>query len=105
MDKGKPRWEAFHRYDGFLDDDCVKLSRQQAESLEDEWNKPFWEQIGRDLSLWTYPLSAGKNGWTELGVGDGVVSLHGGDWSPFYRSLTGRDGYEWRISLDADNSK
>ena len=105
LDRGKPRWEAFQWYDGFLDDDCMKLSRQQAEELEDEWNRPFWEQIGRDLSPRIYRLSTGKCVWTELRIEEGKVFLHGEDWSSGCRDMSGRGGYEYHISLDADNSR
>ena len=104
LDRGSPEWKPMKEFDP-RHASCVQIRREDAERLEDEWNKPFWEQIERDLADDTYNLVGNREQSVGIILKDGKLTLNGEDYEPACESINGKDEYEYHISLDEDNTK
>ena len=105
LDKGNPEWK---RVDDSLEEialSCEELLRKDAEALEDEWNKPFWECIDRDLYASTCKLIGTNERTAEIEIFDRKLTLNGEDYGSACKSINGEEEYEYHVSLDEDNTK
>ena len=104
LDRGCPEWKRVK--DGCPEEPrWIKISRREAESLEDEWNRPFWTCIGGDLRDGSYPLVSEATRFVSVEVRDGALSLHGEDYGPVCEGINGKEEYEYCVTLDRDNTK
>lgn len=104
LDKGNPEWK---KVEDSLEDiylNCEELLRKDAEALEDEWNKPFWECIDRDLYAGTYKLIRTKNRTAEIEIINRKLSLNGEDFGAACEKINGKEEYEYHVSLDEENT-
>ena len=104
LDRGSPEWKHMKDFDPG-NGSRIQISREDAERLEDEWNKPFWEQIDQDLTDATYNLAGNREQHIDIVVKDGKLSLDGEDYGPACESINGKDEYEYHVSLDEENTK
>ena len=104
LDKGKPEWIPIQYQDGLIEEDEILLSRPDAERLEDEWNKPFWECVEQDLYANTYEIINNKDRSARIEILNRALTLSGEDSGPACKTINGKDEYEYQVSLDEDNS-
>lgn len=104
LDRGKPEWITIQYRDGLIEEDDVLLSRQDAERLEDGWNKPFWECVERDLYAGTYEMMNTRDRSARIEVLNRALTLSGEDYGPACEKINGKDEYEYRVTLDAENT-
>lgn len=104
LDKGKPEWIPIQYRDGLIEKDDILLSRPDAERLEDEWNKPFWECVEQDLYASTYDIINNKDRSAKIEILNRALTLSGEDSGPACKTINGKDEYEYQVSLDEDNS-
>ena len=105
LDKGKPSWFEIQYRDGLIEDDDILLPRLNAERMEDEWNKPFWECVDNDLHDCTYELVCSKDRNVRIEFSEKTFHLFGEDYGPACEAINGKDEYEYHISMDEDNTK
>lgn len=82
LDKRKPEWITIEYRENLLEEDDILLTRQDAERLEDEWNKPFWECVERDLDTGTYEMMNGKDRIARIEIINRGLVLFGEDYGP-----------------------
>lgn len=104
LDKGNPEWRMIEDSVKDIERSCEELSRKDAEILEDEWNKPFWECIDRDLYAGTYKLIGAKERKAEIEIINRKLALNGEDFGAACKKINGKEEYEYHVSLDEDNT-
>lgn len=105
LDKGYPEWKKICNHQELIEDECVEILRKHVEATEDEWNKLFWECVERDLYARTYPIIHSKDRSTRIEILNRVLTLLGKDYDPACEKINGKDEYEYRVSLDEENTK
>lgn len=105
LDKGYPEWKRICDPQDLIEDECAEMPRKDAEALEDEWNKTFWECIDCDLYAGTYKLIATNERTAEIEMFNRVLTLSEENSGSACEKINGRDEYEYRVSLDEDNTK
>jgi len=105
LDKGNPAWKKMWFHANYIDDDCTLVSRDYAEQLEDEWSKQFWDLVDHDLADAKFVLINEKGRYAEIVIAAGCLTLNGEDHGSDCQSINGKDGYEYHVSLDPDNTK
>ena len=104
LDKGNPEWRMIEDSVEDIERSCEELSRKDAETLEDEWNKPFWECIDRDLYAGTYKLIGTKERNAEIEIFNRKLVLNGEDFGAACEKINGKEEYEYHVFLDEDNT-
>lgn len=104
LDKGFPEWKKICNHQELIEDECAEMPRKDAEALEDEWNKPFWECIDRDLYAGTYKLITTKEHTVEIEMFNRKLTLNGEDFGAACKKINGKEEYEYHVSLDEDNT-
>jgi len=105
LDKGNPEWKRVDDSPEEIALSCEELLRKDAEALEDEWNKPFWECIDRDLYAGTCKLIGTNERTAEIEIFNRKLTLNGEDYGSACKSINGEEEYEYHVSLDEDNTK
>lgn len=90
--KGDPQWQTINNT---LPPDAERLSRKDAEALEDQWNVPFWHAHDKDTADAAYLLSESAQHTIEL-------HIHGGTLTLLCRSRALPDALLFTYSLDED---
>lgn len=103
LTKGCLRWAEVVAAD-INKENCETISRKEAEAIEDEWNKPFWECHHRDLQAGTYTISNTKDRHVAIKIKNGLLTLDGEDFGSACEAINGTDEYEYHISFDDDNT-
>ena len=104
LDKGYPEWKKICNHQELIEDECVEIPRKDAEATEDEWNKPFWECVGRDLDTGIYEMINNKERRARIEILNRALILSGKDYGPVCENFNGKDEYEYRVALDEDNT-
>ena len=104
LDKGNPEWKKVEDSPEEIALSCEELLRKDAEALEDEWNKPFWECIDRDLYADTYKLIGTKERTAEIEIINRKLTLSGEDFGAACEKINGKEEYEYHVTLDEDNT-
>lgn len=104
LDKRDPEWQKIQYRDGLIEEDDILLSRQDAERLEDEWNKTFWECVDRDLYARTCKLMDAESCTAEIQILNRQLTLTGEDSGPACEKPGGQERCEYRVALDEDNT-
>ena len=105
LDKGNPEWKKVEDSPEEIALSCEELLRKDAEALEDEWNKPFWECVERDLYAGTYEMMNTRDRCARIEVLNRALTLSGEDYGPACEKIDGKDEYEYRVALDEDNAR
>ena len=100
--KGKPEWKLL---EGKISKGATVLNRKNAEHIEENWNEPFWKTIEKDLENAEYPLYESSGRVLSIRMQDGELTFIGEDCGEACRSINGKDEYEFRYHLDAENTR
>lgn len=104
LDRGSPEWKPMKDFDPTC---CsrIRICREDAEKLEDRWNEPFWARIEEDLRDGRYPLVGNQEQSVDIVLREGRLTLEGMDYGPGCEIISGRDEYEYYVSLDEVNTR
>jgi len=105
FDKGNPSWKETWFHENQIDDDCMLVTREYAERLEDEWHKQFWDLIDQDLKNAKYVLNNKKDRFAEIVMESGCMTLNGEDHAAACQTISGKDEYEYHVTLGAESTK
>ena len=104
LDKGNPEWKKVEDFPEEIALNCEELLRKDAEALEDEWNKPFWECVERDLYAGTYEMMNTRDRSARIEILKRALTLSGEDYGPACEKINGKGEYEYRVVLDEENT-
>jgi len=82
-----------------------RISRKEAELMEDMWNKPFWDCNKNDMSDGEFILYHSKKRNICVKILRGRLSLMCEDYGKECLGINGSEEYEFSYTLDEDSTK
>lgn len=101
LKKGKPEWVLF---DGATPKKAVIVDRKYAERLENNWNEPFWGTIEKDILDGSYSLYFSTSRSLDISLSGKQLTFSGNDYGQGCEGMNGKEEYEFRYSLDEENT-
>lgn len=102
LKKGKPQWEPL---EGKVSKAAEPINRKTAERIEENWNEPFWKTVVGDLADGEYELYSSPSCDLSVRIREGELTFIGEDTGEACRMINGKDEYEFRYHLNAENTR
>ena len=106
LEKGCPRWISDDWSEINYLSAFTSISRKEAERTEDDWNKPFWARIDKDLNCSRKNiLVENSEPLADITLWERKLTVSGQDIGPRCETINGKDEYEYYITFDEENTK
>ena len=102
LKKGKPQWRPL---EGKVSKAAEPINRKTAERIEENWNEPFWKTVAGDMADADYELYTSPSRSIFVRIQNGELTFVGEDTGEACRMINGKDEYEFRYHLDAENAR
>lgn len=101
LTKGIPTWELSDEEPSVFTEE---ISREEAESLEEEWSQVFWDCCDADLNDFECTLIDEDTNYASVTISDAKMTFEGHDVGLGCNIITGGDEYRYYVSLDYEDT-